>query len=273
VAVCVERAGAAKSICREEDNPVIDVKQKLRRGEPVFMCMMQIHHPAVVEILGHAGFDMVCVDGEHVPLDGPVSTELVRAAECAGTTATFRADLHHPGDILPMLDAGMKGVMVPQVSTREEAEMAVRAVKYAPLGVRGMAPVRAARYGATGMSVKEYMQRANRETLVMLQIEDTEGVENLDSILGVHEADVLVIGTGDLAQSMGYPGETSHPKVVETVDEIIERALSAGKTVGIGASGRSVEEWLARGVSCLVWGDVGLVRSAALGVTGYAQTR
>ncbi len=244
------------------------VREKLRKKEPIFACMVLIHHPTVVELLGYAGFDVVCVDGEHAPLDGRTCADLVRAAECVGVTPIFRSPLAHPDEVLPLLDTGMMGLMVPHVNTRKKAEMTVQAVKYAPIGSRGMTPGRAARYGAVGISPREYIEAANRETLVLVEVEETEAVKNLDSILDVEEIDVFVIGEGDLAQSMGYPGQLTHPKVVQTIDEITHRVSSAGKAVGFSGGGRSVHEWLKRGVRFLMWGDAEFLLSAARNAVG-----
>ncbi|MFW6116334.1 MAG: HpcH/HpaI aldolase family protein [bacterium] len=239
------------------------VKHKLREGEPVFHCQVLMHHPMVVERLGYAGFDVVCLDAEHAPLDGETCVHLVRAAECVGVTPIFRSTLNHEDEVLPMLDTGLMGIMVPHVNTKRRAQMAVRAVKYAPVGSRGMTPGRASRYGAAGISTQEYIENSNRETLVLVQIEEIDAVKNLEDILSVDNVDVYVLGTGDLAQSMGFPGERQHPEVLAVVDEVIDRVTSAGRVVGMPAGGHSIDEWLDRGVRYLIWGDGGLLMSAA----------
>ena len=84
-------------------------KEKLASGEPVFNCMTLSHSPAVVEVLGRAGIDVVCIDGEHGPLDRQTLENLVRAAECVGITPIFRTTLSYPAEILPFLDTGVMG--------------------------------------------------------------------------------------------------------------------------------------------------------------------
>lgn len=238
-------------------------KEKLRTGESVNACMVLIHHPMVVELLGYAGFDVAIVDGEHAPLDGNTCAHLVRAAECVGITPVFRYALNNIDEVLPLLDTGMMGIMVPHVNTAERAELAVRAVKYAPVGARGMTPGRASRYRAVGISSREQIEMSNRDTLVLVQIEEVEAVDNLDEILKVDGVDVFVIGPGDLAQSMGYGGERTHPEVLRMIDNVIERIASAGKVSGISAGGRTSREWLEHKVQFPIWGDGGLLLSAA----------
>ena len=204
-------------------------KEKLATGEPVFSCMTLSHAPSVVEVLGRAGFDVVCIDGEHGPLGRQTLENLVRAAECVGITPIFRTALNYPAEILPFLDTGVMGVKRPHCTTAEKAKMVVDAVKYAPLGTRGMTPGRANAYAVSGMSAKEYIETSNRETMVLVQIEDVEGVENLPEILKVEGIDVFVIGAGDLANSLGYPGQRAHPKVLDVVEQVVEQAGAVGK--------------------------------------------
>jgi 4-hydroxy-2-oxoheptanedioate aldolase len=235
--------------------------------------MVLIHDPAVVELLAYAGLDVAIIDGEHAPLDGRVCAHLVRAAECSGILPLFRYGLNNIDEVLPLLDTGMMGIMVPHVNTRQRAEMAVQAVKYAPVGARGMTPGRASRYRAVGISAREQIETTNRDTLVLVQIEEMEAVENLDEILTVEGVDVFVIGPGDLSQSMGYAGDRTHPEVLAMIDRIIERVTATGKVVGISAGSRSAAEWLERRVQFPIWGDASMLLSAARKIVAGKQGR
>jgi 4-hydroxy-2-oxoheptanedioate aldolase len=222
--------------------------------------MVIIHHPAVIEILGLAGFDYACIDGEHAPLDRQTLEDLVRAAEIAGITSIFRSALHHPDEILPLLDTGVEGIMVPHVNTADHARMVVDAVKYAPQGKRGMTPGRASRYAT--VNGREYTKALNRETLVMVQIEEAEAVRNLPEIVKVDGIDIFTIGPGDLAHSLGYEGG-EHPEVVKAINYIIDTVVAAGKHTGTATSLSAVPDYVARGAREFAWGDGRLLYESA----------
>jgi 4-hydroxy-2-oxoheptanedioate aldolase len=235
-------------------------KEKLAAGEPVFQCMTISNAPSVVEVLGRAGFDIVCLDGEHGSVDRQILENLVRAAECVGVTPIFRTTLSYPAEILPYLDTGVMGVMQPHCRTAREAQMLVDAVKYAPLGARGMTPGRANDYAVSGVPSTEYIEASNRETLVMPQIEDVEGVKNLPEILKVEGIDALAIGPGDLSNSLGYPGQSAHPMVVEAIDHIVDLAHGAGiPTFNAGHNDGTRKRWFDKGAQIFWTGDLRLL--------------
>lgn len=215
--------------------------------------MVIIHHPAVVEILGLAGFDYVCIDGEHGPLDRQTLEDMVRAAESVGVTPILRSAMNHSNEILPFLDTGVQGIMVPHVKTVGIAKMVVDAVRHAPLGSRGFTPGRASRYGT--MEPVEYIAASNRETLVIVQIEDAEAVANLPEIVKVNGIDIFTIGPGDLSHSLGFTGQRNHPEVLKAIDYIIDTVVAAGKHVGTTAGAEAVRRYVERGVREFAWGD------------------
>ncbi len=240
-------------------------KEKLASGEPVFVCMFLSHAPSVVEVLGYAGVDIICIDGEHGPLDRQTLENLVRAAECADVTPIFRTALNYPAEILPCLDTGVMGVKLPHCTTAEKAQMVVDAVKYAPLGKRGMTPGRANTYAVSGVPSKEYIEASNRETLILVQIEDVEGVENLPEILKVEGIDVFNISPGDLANSLGYPGQRDHPKVVEVMGHCVDLAHKAGKvSANCAPDDETRKRWFDKGARVITVGDLRMLFDGAV---------
>ena len=138
--------------------------------------------------------------------------------------------------------------------------MLVDAVKYAPLGRRGMTPGRANAYAVSGMSSKEYIEASNRETMVPVQIEDVEGVENLPEILKVEGVDIVVVGPGDLSASLGYPGQRSHPKVLEVIEQIIDQVYAAGKiSNNVAPDAETRKRWFEKGGRLIGVGDLRLL--------------
>ena len=149
------------------------------------------------------------------------------------------------------MDTGAQGLQIPWVNTAIEADLAVRAVKYQPRGVRGLAGVRAADF-LQRSSLGEYVKQANRETLVIIQVETAEAVENLHEIVAVDGVDVIFIGPSDLSHSLGLPGEITHPRVQEAFQQIID--IVNASDVALGTLVRDVEsakEWLAKGAQYL----------------------
>ena len=200
--------------------------------------------PVLAETIGLLGFDFYMIDGEHGALAASDAEQLVRACECVGVPPLARVRSLDPKLILQFLDAGVVGVMMPGICRRDEAEALVQAVKYPPVGMRGLGPVRAAKYMLGGMVQAEYVARANAQTLVLPQIEDIAAVDAIDSILLAHGIDGVVIGPRDLAMSMGFVDGPKHPEVdaaIERVTAAVRRAgLVVGTVAGTGAQARSL---------------------------------
>ena len=212
-----------------------NVKKKLQNGEAVIGTFLKFTDPASAEILAIAGFDFFVLDNEHVAMDRDNLVSMIRAAEASGITPLARIKENQQVEILQNLDLGLMGVQVPNVNTVEQAHQIVRSVKYGPIGVRGFSPsVRACGYGTN--NIQEYIEKANRETLIVAQCETKEGLENLDEILKIPEIDVVFIGPMDLSQSLGHVGDTKHPVVAGAIKEIKEKVKAAGKVVGTTAA-------------------------------------
>jgi 4-hydroxy-2-oxoheptanedioate aldolase len=207
------------------------VNSKLGRGEIVIGSFLYIPSAALTEIIGLIGFDFVVIDMEHGPIETETAEQMVRAAELSGLTPLIRITLNAPHLILRALDIGASGVHVPNVNNVKLAEAMVASVKYAPQGSRGLAGVRAAKYGLKE-PLSTYTIESNRESLVIAQIESVEGIHNLDDILRVEGIDVYYLGPVDLSNSLGIPGQTKDSRVVNNVENAIKQIVAAGKTAG-----------------------------------------
>ena len=206
-------------------------KQKLANGQLVVGSFVYVPSAKLTEIVGLIGFDFVVIDMEHGPVDIGVAEEMVRAAEQAGATPIIRVTHNTPHLILRALDIGALGVHVPDINESEGARAMVASVKYGPEGHRGLAGVRAAQYGLKN-SLSDYTAAANRETMVIAHIEHIEAIENLDDLLSVDGIDVYYLGPTDLSNSLGIPGQSGDPRVVEHVEDAIKRIVAAGKIAG-----------------------------------------
>jgi 4-hydroxy-2-oxoheptanedioate aldolase len=225
------------------------LKQKLRDGKPVFGVMLTFPAAPIVEMLGYMGFDWILLDNEHGSITVDTAEDVIRAAELTGIAPIVRPVVNRPEVIAPFLDRGAWGVQVPHVNTREEAEAAVAACKYFPEGQRGsFSRGRPAQYGIGGTPTKEYFAKANAETLVCLMLEEVEAIDNIAEIVTVKGVDVLFIGSGDLSQSMGYPGQQAHPEVLAVMEKGVKRIRDAGVAAGVSCPDSLVPKFLNLGV-------------------------
>ncbi len=210
------------------NNPM---KGKLAAGQLVIGSFVYVPSAKLAEIISLIGFDFIVIDMEHGPVDIGIAEDMVRAAEVASVVPIIRVSHNTPHLILRALDSGAVGVHVPEINNRDQAQEMVASVKYGPEGHRGLAGVRAAQYGLKG-SLAGYSEAANRETMAIAHIEHVEAIENLDDLLNVDGIDVYFLGPTDLSNSMGIPGRSSDPKVVDMVEDAIKRIVARGKTAG-----------------------------------------
>lgn len=234
------------------------LKEKLRRREVATGCMIQGFLPALVEICGLAGFDFVFLDAEHGPLTPGECEGLVRAAEARGVVPLVRVPNLEESTVLRYLDVGAMGVILPGLSGWEEAERAVRAVKYFPQGRRGLNGVRASDYGMT-QPLAAYARQANAETVVLGIIENRQALENIDAILAVDGLDGVIFGAMDFSQDLGVPGQGQHPLVQKAYRALLAAGQRAGKPVGtVVRAGESAAVYREDGVSLLLTSAFGL---------------
>jgi 4-hydroxy-2-oxoheptanedioate aldolase len=224
------------------------MKARFAAGEPAFGLSVMIPSPQIVESAAGMGFDWVLIDCEHGTV-GLESMELmIMAAEAAGVTPIVRPRTNGASDILQAMDRGAAGVQIPHINTAAEARAAVAAVKFHPQGQRSLAAgTRASGYGFRG-SMGGFVEEANRQTLVCVQIEDEAALPNVDEILRVEGIDVFFIGPSDLSQSMGHPGNPKEPRVARAIEDTLAKIVAAGKTPGMPATADAVQGVLAKGV-------------------------
>jgi 4-hydroxy-2-oxoheptanedioate aldolase len=222
-------------------------KAKLAAGEAAFGCFVRTPEPQLVEYVGMLGWDFLVFDAEHGPLQPREVEDLCRAIEPRGTTPIVRVTTNDAPTILRFLDTGVHGLHVPWVNSAAEAERAVRSVTYSPRGIRGLAGSRASEWGLRE-PIGDYVQRANRELLVVVQVETQDAVDAIDDYLKIPGIDVLFLGPTDLSQSLGHPGELDHPEVLAALDRVADAVIGSGVTLGIYAGSVDMTKaWLDRG--------------------------
>lgn len=206
-----------------------DLRAMMNAGKPCIGVFAVTASPAIVEMIGYSGLDFVIIDCEHAALNpwGSDLEECVRAAYAADITPLVRVTENSKGMILKALNFGAKGVVVPHINTKEDAEKLVRFSRYAPEGRRSSAPpIRAAKYGFTPFA--EFWKLQNKENLVIPIIEEKEAVQNLDQILDVKGLDVIFYGPFDLSMTMGLDGVSDHPAIWNGLDHTVELCRARG---------------------------------------------
>ena len=235
------------------------LKHKLAAGQATTIIAPFASSAGLVELLGHQGFDGVFIDCEHGPSSWDDVEHMVRAAEVAGYSSVVRVDHNDAATITRALDRGAGGIQVPHVNTAAEATAAVQHAKYAPLGHRGWSGWRT----VFGEDMTGYAERANAETVVVVMLEEVEALANLDDILRVDHIDVFFVAPGDLAQSMGLPGQTDHPRVIAAMEDALQRVRAAGRTSGTLTTPALLERHLELGVQFLYVGLASLLAPAS----------
>lgn len=207
------------------------VKNKIREGQAAFGVCLSLNSAAAVEVFGYLGYDFVFIDAEQTPVGLKECTELVRACNLTGLSAIVKVPENNPALILGYLETGVQGIIGPHIDTAATAKDLVAAVKYAPLGKRGVGfGTRAAKYGLT-QKPNEYFRQANEETMVIALVESMEGIRNLDEILAVEGIDVVSLGLADLLLELGHFGNPDHPDVRSLVDGAYKKIAASGKAI------------------------------------------
>lgn len=231
-------------------------RERFRRGEPVFGAHAFLCDPQSTEALACHGFEFVWIDGEHSPFDRASTLAHIQAAAAGGAASLVRVAWNDPVLVKPVLEMGPDGIILPMVSSADEARRAVAACRYPPAGIRGFGPRRACGYGA--LPTGDYLRQADRSFLVIIQIEHVDAVRQLEDIAAVPGIDLAVVGPCDLAASAGHPGLTQSPEMEQLYGRIARVCRDAGLPFGvsIGAGDFSgTEGWLMRGAVFIGCGD------------------
>ncbi|RJL31313.1 HpcH/HpaI aldolase family protein [Bailinhaonella thermotolerans] len=207
-----------------------NLRRRLRSDEALLGTLISLDSPELAMILQHAGFSWFFLDLEHSALlDLKSAQRIIEVLQPRGY-AVIRVPDGSETWIKHALDTGCDGIIVPHVSTPEEAERVVRSAKYPPAGGRSVGISRAQGYGAR---FHEYLSEATDSIAVIAQIEDVEGVKNIDAILAVDGIDAIFVGPYDLSGSLGILGELSNPALAEMVDRVRAACQAKGMPLGM----------------------------------------
>lgn len=210
-------------------------KAALKSEKPQIGLWVGLANSYTAEMIASIGYDWLLLDGEHAP-----NNVLTLLSQLQAIAPYEREGVSHPvirplegspAIIKQLLDLGVKTLLIPMVETKEQAETYVKSMWYPPKGIRGVgsALARASRWN----QVDDYLNHADDEMCLLLQIETLEGVKNLDEIAGLEGVDGIFIGPADLSASMGHRGNPSHPEVQMVIEEALKVIKAHGKAAGI----------------------------------------
>ena len=241
------------------------VRQRLRQGQAVYGTMIQDQRsPTVAQILAQVGYDFLFIDMEHGPFNLETVADLVRVIRLAGATPFLRVpdgDYHW---IARALDLGAQGLMIPRVETRAQVEHIVESALYPPLGARGCSVDK----GHNDFLTQEawsFTEEANRENLIILQIERERAVEDIDDLLSVPGVGAALIGPNDLTLSLGVRSDDMLASLEEPIQHVLDACLERDIPCGIHIGNLDwLVEWRRRGMQLLCYSsDVKFLRQAA----------
>lgn len=222
------------------------VLQKLRAGKNVSCIKINLCNAQVTEMAALAGFDSVWVDQEHIGQDWSVLNSQVWSTKAHNADLLVRVPRGSYSDLVKPLEMDATGIMVPHVMSAKDAESIVRMTRFHPQGLRAIDGGNAD--GAyTNLDFNEYLQQANRERFVILQIEDPEPLKDLDAIAALPGYDMLFFGPGDFSQGIGKPGDWNHPELIKARKMVAEVANKHGKFAGTTGGVDRLDEFLSMG--------------------------
>jgi 2-keto-3-deoxy-L-rhamnonate aldolase RhmA len=249
-------------------------RQRLQRGEVLLgQMVLELFTPGIGPMLDACGLDFVIFDMEHGRCDIGLLSEMI--ASCRGANIVPLARVPDSGfaPLSRVLDLGARGVMVPRVETRQQAEDIVSQLKYAPEGKRGVALGVAHDLYRAG--TPDFFARANEEIAVILLLETEKAFENLEEIVSVPGVDVAWMGHYDLTVSMGIPAQFEHPRFLAAMDALVASCRRHGVAPGfLPPTPESAVHWINKGFRAISLGsDIGVFLDGVRNFRSYVEQR
>lgn len=229
------------------------IQRKLENGQPVLGTWSIIPSAITADVISSAGLDFIIIDAEHGPISFETAQEMAIACESRGVSPIMRVGGVVEADILKALDIGMHGIQIPNIESSKDVQKVIQLSKYPPIGKRGFSPfTRAGNYSLE--SATTHTKRSNSNTLVGINIEGQEAIENIDDILSIENLDIIFVGLFDLSKALGIPGQVENSKVIAYLKELTDRISQAGKYPGtIASNPDQMTQFLKMGVKYLTY--------------------
>lgn len=228
------------------------LKEKLESGQSVIGTWSIIPSTVTTEIIASTGVDFIIIDAEHGPISFETAQDMAIVCESRAVSPVMRVGTIDEADILKALDIGVHCIQIPNVDKKEDVEKIVELAKYPPIGKRGFSPfTRAGNYSIE--NAQTLTEKANNNTMIAINIEGKEAIEDIDNILTIEHLDIIFVGLFDLSKALGIPGDVNNPKVINYLKELTRKINDAGKYTGtITTSKEKITEFLDIGLKYVV---------------------
>ncbi len=233
----------------------LKLKNRLRNREKLFAGWVSYSHPSITETLARSGFDFMFIDMEHSTISIEQGQRIIAASQFEGVPCIPRPVSHSNDYLKPLLESGADGLLIQMVETADQVQALINNVKYPPIGKRTYGVNRAQAYG---FDFDEYINNWNETSSFLIQIESITGVQNIEELLSFEEVDGVMIGPLDISGSLGVPGQTNHPLVIEASKKVIAACERFGKSCGTqvaDANPQSVEALFKLGYNFAILGS------------------
>ena len=245
------------------------IKHKIRCKAEVLGIMIQdFTDPIIIPTLAELGYDFVVIDQEHGPSDYRTIQNLVIAALPYDMAVLLRPPKIEYEYIAKALDMGVEGLMIPHVDTAEQVRDIIQWVKYPPVGSRSYG-MRRILSNIPGVNTsKEYIRRANEESVIFIQVESPTATKNIQQLLEPKEIDGVIMGPADYTMNIGCIGEYSHPEFVTAAETVLKECNKRGKAFGIHFGDLDlIKEWQQKGMRLLMYSNIkGLIKKCGADV-------
>jgi 2-dehydro-3-deoxyglucarate aldolase/4-hydroxy-2-oxoheptanedioate aldolase len=241
------------------------LRKLLTQGNPAYGTMLQdLRSPSVVQIMALAGCDFLFFDMEHGPYNMETIADLVRVARLVGVTPLVRVPSAEYHLLCRPFDLGAQGIMIPRVESKAQVEYIVECTMFPPQGQRGCS-VNKGQNDFMSQNPFQFTEQANRENLIILQIERQQAVEEIDDLLGVPGIGAAIIGPNDLALSLGTRSENMLGALEDPIQHVLEACQARGIPCGIHIANLEwLAEWQRRGMQLLCYStDINFLRNGA----------
>ncbi len=243
------------------------IRETWAAGRPALGAWLMIPSAFSAEIIAHAGYDWVCVDMQHGVIDYQQMVGMLQAISSTDVTPLVRVPWNEPGIIGKTLDAGARGVIIPMVNNRDDAERAVRACRYAPDGARSYGPVRANYYAGF-----DYFAHANEDVLCIVMVETREAVARVDDILSVPGIDAVYVGPADLSVTLGLAPapDQEAASFTDAISRILASCAANGVVPGIAGNQTTAPKRIEQGFRLVEVGADAALLARAMGQALHA---
>ena len=218
--------------------------------KPLLGASVYFYNPIFVEMASHLGFDVIWIEMEHAFITFAEAADLCRIAAGHSLLTMIRIPDTRRESVLKAAECGPDIIDLPMVNSPEQIRELLNFARFPPMGQRGFFSVsRSLKYGLVS-NVSEEQQRLNQELSLLVQVETVEAVNQIEEFCQIDGIDIF-IGPADLSASLGVPGQTSHPKVVEAVRHVVTTAKRYGKRVASAVHHKDASLWIELGVDLL----------------------